>query len=145
MSFRDPTPEYIAGLPRDPRELYERLRVESKTNGDNEARDLLQMVNDGLDNGTYPADVRSAIYKALTYLPGLEIVDKTAVLDSRTGTALGITVDDTTAQIVVDPATGDYLGSRTVQARDAHGPEGGPGARHHLADHARRVRHGRDF
>ncbi|MFI6099394.1 hypothetical protein ACIA8G_27885 [Lentzea sp. NPDC051213] len=124
VSFRDPTPEYIADLPRDPRELYERLRREAGSNGD-ERRDLLRMVTDGLDTGMYPAEVRSATYKALTYLPGLEIVDRTAVLDSREGTALGITTGDTTVQIVVNPETGDYLGSRMVQARDANGLKAG--------------------
>lgn len=122
VSFRNPTPEYIAALPRDPRALYEKLRGEASGKED---RSLLLMVTDGLDSGMYPADVRSAIFKALAFLPGLEIVDRTAVLDSRQGTALGITEGDTTTQIVVNPDTGDYLGSRTVQARDAHGLKAG--------------------
>ncbi len=122
VSFRNPTPEYIAALPRDPRALYEKLRGEASGKED---RSLLLMVTDGLDSGMYPADVRSAIFKALAFLPRLEIVDRTAVLDSRQGTALGITEGDTTTQIVVNPETGDYLGSRTVQARDAHGLKAG--------------------
>lgn len=122
VSFRSPTPEYIAALPRDPRQLFEKMRSEVSGNG---GRELLQMVNDGLDSGLYPAEVRSVIYQALTFVPNLEVVDRTAVLDHRTGTALGVTEDDFTEQIVINPADGDYLGSRSVLARDAHGMKAG--------------------
>ncbi|WP_330277697.1 CU044_5270 family protein [Lentzea sp. NBC_00516] len=117
-SFRDPSPEYLASLPSDPKELYQKLRDE--VSGD-EGLVFLQMVNDGLDTGVYPAAVRSAVYQALSHLPKLEIVEKTAVIDSRSGTALGVTENETTEQIVIDQATGEYLGSRTVLAKDAWG------------------------
>ena len=117
-SFRDPSPEYLASLPLDPRELYGELRDEVA--GD-EGLTFLQMINDGLDTGVYPAQVRASVYKALTYLPKLEIVEEAAVIDSRSGTALGVTENETTEQIVIDRATGEYLGSRTVLAKDAWG------------------------
>ncbi|SMD20905.1 CU044_5270 family protein [Lentzea albidocapillata] len=119
VSFTNPTAEYIAALPRDPRALYEKLRDEDR--GGN----LVLMVTSGLDTGMYPADVRSAVYQALTRVPGLEIVDRAAVLNSRTGTALGLTTHGVTSQIVIDPGTGEYLGSRSVQAEDAHGLKAG--------------------
>ncbi|MFS8097837.1 CU044_5270 family protein [Lentzea alba] len=115
VSFTDPTVEYIAKLPRDPRELYEKLKRESH------GKNLVLMITSGLDTGVYPADVRSAVFKALSYAPGLEIVDTAAVLDGRTGTALGITDHGVTQQIVINPATGEYLGSRSVMAEDAWG------------------------
>jgi hypothetical protein len=118
VSFRDPTPEYIAALPRDPSALYEKLRTEVA--GD-EGQNLLRMVSQGLDTGMYPADVRSAIFQALTHLPKLEVADQTAVVDSRRGTALGVTEGETTEQIVIDRDSGTYLGSRTVMAQDSHG------------------------
>ncbi|MDX8141204.1 hypothetical protein SK854_03715 [Lentzea sp. BCCO 10_0061] len=117
-SFRDPSPEYLASLPLDPRELYGKLRDEVA--GD-EGLTFLQMINDGLDTGVYPAQVRASVYKALTYLPRLEIVEEAAVIDSRSGTALGVTENETTEQIVIDQTTGEYLGSRTVLAKDAWG------------------------
>ncbi|MDX3662177.1 hypothetical protein PV646_33155 [Streptomyces sp. ID05-26A] len=117
-SFRDPSPEYLASLPLDPRELYSKLRDEV---AGNEGLTFLQMINDGLDTGVYPAQVRSSVYKALSYLPRLEIVEKAAVIDSRSGTAFGVTENETTEQIVIDQTTGEYLGSRTVLAKDAWG------------------------
>ncbi|MEU3642733.1 CU044_5270 family protein [Lentzea sp. NPDC034063] len=116
--FRDPSPEYLASLPADPKALYRKLRDE--VSGD-EGLGFLQMVNDGLDTGVYPAAVRSAVYQALSFLPKLEIVEKAAVIGDRSGTALGVTENETTEQIVIDQATGEYLGSRTVLAKDAWG------------------------
>ncbi|ANZ34723.1 hypothetical protein BBK82_00150 [Lentzea guizhouensis] len=122
VSFRSPSPEYVAALPREPRALYEKMRSEA---GGDEGRLLLQMITEGLGSGLYPADARAAVYQALTFVPRLEVVDRTAVLDSRTGTALGVTDGDVTVQIVINQDTGDYLGSRAVQARDAHGLKAG--------------------
>ncbi|MFD4638925.1 CU044_5270 family protein [Lentzea sp. NPDC058436] len=119
VSFTDPTTDYIASLPRDPRDLYDVLRKEAGT------RNLLLMVTSGLDTGMYPADVRAAVFQALTHLPGLEVVDRAAVLDDRTGTALGLTEHGITEQIVIRPDTGEYLGSRSVQAEAAHGIKAG--------------------
>lgn len=119
VSFTDPTAEYIAALPRDPRDLYDKLLGEAS------GRNLLTMITSGLDTGMYPADVRSAVFQALTHLPGLEIVDRAAVLDSRKGTALGLTTHGVTEQIVINPDTGDYLGSRSVLAQDTHGVKAG--------------------
>ncbi|GLY53028.1 hypothetical protein [Lentzea sp. NBRC 102530] len=118
ISFRDPSPEYLATLPADPKQLYLKLRDEAQ--GD-EGLVFLRMVNDGLGTGAYPAHVRAAVYQALSYLPGLEVAEKAAVLDGRTGTALGVTERETTEQIVIDQTTGEYLGSRTVLAKDAWG------------------------
>jgi hypothetical protein len=119
VSFTDPTSDYVSALPRDPRDLYDVLRTEAGS------RNLVLMVTSGLDTGTYPADVRAAVFQALTRLPGLEVVDRAAVLDDRTGTALGLTTNGLTEQIVIDPGTGEYLGSRSVQAEDAHGLKAG--------------------
>lgn len=117
-SFRDPSPEYLASLPADPEALYEKLRDEVSGN---EGLGFVQMVSDGLDTGVYPAQVRAAVFKALSYLPKLEVFDRTAVIGTRSGTALGVTENETTEQIVIDQAAGEYLGSRTVLAKDAWG------------------------
>ncbi|MEV6237024.1 CU044_5270 family protein [Lentzea sp. NPDC051838] len=119
VSFQDPTPEYIASLPQDPQALYDKLQSESY------GKNLVLMVTNGLDTGLYPAEVRSAVYKALAHLPGLEVVDQAATIDGRTGTALGLTSYGTSYQIVVNPNTGEYLGSRAVQAEDEHGLKAG--------------------
>ncbi|KJK46095.1 hypothetical protein UK23_24205 [Lentzea aerocolonigenes] len=117
-NFRDPSPEYLATLPLNPRELYQKLVGEVSGN---EGAVFLQMVSQGLDSGVYPAEVRSAVYQALTYLPKLEIAGSASVIDGRTGTALGVTENETTEQIVINPSNGEYLGSRTVLAKDAWG------------------------
>ncbi|MGW6444120.1 CU044_5270 family protein [Lentzea sp. NPDC055074] len=117
-SFRAPSVEYLATVPLDPAQLYEKLRDEAGTNDGNV---FMQMVGDGLDSGAYPAEVRSAVYRALSHLPGLEVTEDVAVFDGRRGTAFGVTEGEVTEQLVIDRATGEYLGSRTVLAEDAWG------------------------
>lgn len=110
-SFANPTPEYLALLPRDPKALYEKLYREDS--GGNSSS-FLSRVDQGLATGMIPADLRAAVFKALTHLADLEVTDQVADLNGRKGTALGITVENTSHQIIIDAANGDYLGSRDV-------------------------------
>ena len=58
-------------------------------------------------------DLRAALYRTLALLPGITVTERTATLDGRTGTAFGITAAGTTQDIVIAPATGDFIGERT--------------------------------
>lgn len=74
-------------------------------------------------SGQLGADQRATIYDALASIPGVDITDEQANLDGRTGIALGRTVDNGLRhEIIVDPATGEFLGNRTVVVSRADMP-----------------------
>lgn len=115
-----PTPQWLASLPTDPKQLYDLL---VKQSGSDAA--LIEDVNYGLSTGLYPAEIRANLYKALRNIAGLQIVDQAANLDGRTGVALGINDGDLNMQIIIDPNTGQYIGGRDVLIRDHAGMPAG--------------------
>ncbi|MDH6678080.1 hypothetical protein M2284_002283 [Rhodococcus sp. LBL1] len=108
-SFANPTVEYLDGLPDDPTALYEKLRSES----DSDAQ-LLSDVASGLRTGLVSNQVTSNIYRALVALPTLEITEGLANLDGRIGTAVGVVDNGRRTEIIIDPATGEFIGQRVV-------------------------------
>lgn len=113
-SWQQPTPSFLENLPRDPQQLYQRLAQDAPDNSRGDA-ELLVYAADVLRSGLVPADLRAAIYQALTRLPGLTITDGAANLDGRTGTALGVTDPIGNRQeIIIDPETGAFIGERDV-------------------------------
>ncbi|MBV8931352.1 MAG: CU044_5270 family protein [Kutzneria sp.] len=112
--WQHPTPEWLATLPRDPKQLYDRLREDAPRNGRGNA-EVLVYAADALRTGLLPADVRSALYRALTYLPGLEITEQPANLDGHKGTAFGIKdTADERQDVIIDPVNGQFIGEREV-------------------------------
>lgn len=110
--WQSPNDEFVADLPRDPRELFDLLRDETDGKGNDPDQEVLVYVADAMRSGLLPADLRAALYRALAMLPGLIITERTATLDGRTGTAYGIAAAGTIQEIVIDPATGDFIGER---------------------------------
>ena len=120
-SWQTPTPAFMAGLPRDPDALFDRLEDDAPDNSHG-AAELLVYAADMLRSGQVPADLRSALYLALRQVPGLEVTEQMAALDGRVGFALGI-VDPSglfRQDIIIDPDTGATIGEREVflQATD---------------------------
>ena len=111
-NWQGPSATFIAELPRDPRRLYDRLRADTKGHGQDRDQEILVYAADALRSGLLPADLRAALYRALTYLPTLQITARTATLDGHTGTALGITAAGEQQEIVIDSATGAFIGER---------------------------------
>jgi hypothetical protein len=108
-----PTPDWIAGLPKDPKALYERLRKDSPVNdrGDTE---LLVYAADALRTGLLPAKVRAELYRALGYLGNLEVMDRAANLEGKVGIAYGSDDGQVRQEIIVDPHNGEFIGEREV-------------------------------
>jgi len=121
-AFTRPTPAYLAALPRDPKQLYEKLRSEAA--GD-ESYILLTEISEGLDTGLIPADLRKAVFQALAYLPNLKVLDGQTDFDGRSGTGFGLVVDSTQYELIIDPATGTYLGWKESLVADLHGLKSG--------------------
>jgi hypothetical protein len=119
-SWQDPTPGFLAGLPRDPAQLYERLQADAPDNARGPA-ELLVYAADALRTGLVPADLRAALYQALTRVEGIELTDQAANLDGRVGTAIGIDDGQFRHDIIIDPVTGSFIGEREVLTDDYDG------------------------
>ncbi|MFG1994264.1 CU044_5270 family protein [Actinoplanes sp. NPDC048988] len=124
-NWQSPTAAFLAELPRDPRRLYDRLRTDTKGHGQDRDQEVLVYVTDALRSGLIPADLRAALYRALTYLPPLEISERRVTLDGRAGTALGITAAGKQQEIVIDPVTGAFIGERKRLTEDQDGVPAG--------------------
>jgi hypothetical protein len=117
VGWGHPTAEWMASLPRDPVKLGERVRADVPDN-DRGAAEVFDYATDLLRTGRVPADLRSALYKMLAAVPGIEKVDTMANLDGRVGVALGIEDDNSRHDIVIDPDTGQFIGERDVLTED---------------------------
>ncbi|MEU0883147.1 CU044_5270 family protein [Lentzea sp. NPDC005914] len=120
-SFHNPTAEFIAALPKDPKQLLAMLRE------DGHAEDAGAFISalEALRTGQYPAEARANIFRALALLPGLVVTDKRANLDGKEGVALGMKYYDDFTEIIIDPANGDFIGTREVVAEDQPQEKGG--------------------
>ncbi len=119
-SWQDPDAAFLASLPRDPGALYDRLRADTEGRGKDPDLEMVVYVADVLRTGLVPADLRAALYRALAKVPDLEITEKVANLDGVKGTAYGISAEGERHDIIVDPATGQFIGERQV-AEDGFG------------------------
>ncbi|SDN39282.1 CU044_5270 family protein [Allokutzneria albata] len=116
-SWNNPTPEFLAALPKDPKQLYEKF-VASFPGGDGF---VVPSVGSLLNSGRVPAGIRATIYRALAYVPSLQITENVVNLDNRKGTALGVRQGKEFREIIIDPADGQYIGNRDVMAEEEYG------------------------
>ncbi|WP_158843274.1 CU044_5270 family protein [Saccharothrix deserti] len=108
-NWQFPEPEFLAGLPTDPEQLYERLREDSGG-----GMQSLVYAADALRTGLMPAAARANLLRALAHLPGLDVTDRAADLDGHKGVALGISEGGERQEIILDPGTGEVIGERKV-------------------------------
>ncbi|TCM41727.1 CU044_5270 family protein [Kribbella sp. VKM Ac-2568] len=114
-SWQDPSLDWIAGLPKDPKALFEQLKKDGTIQGNDRGEtELLVKAQDALRTGMLPADVRATLYRALGNLENLKISDKAANLDGQIGIAYSSDDGSSREEIVIDPKTGAYIGSREV-------------------------------
>ncbi len=107
------SPAFYDKLPRDVDGLYAQMLQLSKAKGgkpDTTFHAALLVLQEGL----MPADVQPLWYKAMAKIPGVTVLDRAVNLDGRTGTALGFKNEAEQRELIIDPATGDYIGQRTV-------------------------------
>ncbi|MEJ2857090.1 CU044_5270 family protein [Saccharothrix sp. CCNWLW140] len=116
-SWRHPTEAFLTRLTRDPVELHRQL-VEA-------AGDLpggpMAVAADVLATAWVPEDLRAALYQALAKLPDLTVSDRAADLDGRIGIALRAGAGPQVREIVIDPATGRFLGERMIGTQEWEG------------------------
>ena len=115
-AWQVPSPAFLASLPRDATALRERLYADSAGRGPSADGEAVVYVADVLRSGLVPADLRAALYRVLETVPGVEITDAQATIDGRTGTAIGRfeSVQGLRQELVIDPASGEVMGERTI-------------------------------
>lgn len=111
-------PEDAATLPTDPRQVYERYRGIGAGQGSNDAEGTLFRLEDAASSASpflSPAQV-AAIYRAMTYVPGMELLGPGTDLLGRPGIVVGRyeAARGTRTELVFDEDSGRLLGRREV-------------------------------
>jgi len=121
-SWQQPSPAWLASLPRDPAALRDQLYADTAGHGRSVDGEAFVYVADLLRSGVVPADLRAALYRVLATVPGVEVTSSRATIGDSSGVGLGIfeATDGTRQEIVVDPANGDLIGERyvAIESRD---------------------------
>jgi hypothetical protein len=114
--WQQPSPMWLAALPRDPMALRDRLYTDTAGHGRSADGEAFVYVADLLRSGVVPADLRAALYRVLATVPGVEITSSRVQLGARTGVGLAYyeATDGTRQEIVVDPSNGELVGERYV-------------------------------
>lgn len=122
-SWNNPIQPWQDALPADPKALYERLRAGLRPElADSGAFDNARAA---LRSGRLRTDIRNRLYAALRLLPGITVKDHAVDLGGRHGVSLGLGDDRSSTEIIIDPASGRFLGERTVVRQDsAYYPRG---------------------
>lgn len=118
-SWQDPSPRFLTDLPRGPVQL--RARLAAAAPPDSGATGMFNYALDTLRNGVTPADLRAALYRVMSTLPGIVVTQDVINLDGRAGTALGIQGPGIRQDVIIDPTTGQFIASRSVQTTQAEG------------------------
>ncbi len=118
-SWQDPSPRFLSDLPRDTDQL--RARLSAAAPPDSGAAGMFNYALDTLRSGSVPADLRAALYRVMSTLPGIVVTEGVINLDGRAGTALGIQGPGIRQDVILDPSTGEFIGSRSVQTEHSDG------------------------
>lgn len=122
-TWQSPTPAFLAALPRDTSDLRQRLYRDSASSGSSRDGEAFVYVVDLLRSGMAPADLRSALYRVLATVGGVEVTSRTAAVGTDTGVGFGRaeSANGSRQEIVIDPTTGNLLGEREVTTAPMRG------------------------
>ena len=97
----------LLSLPADPRAIERRLFAGATPNN------VLGYVEQ-MNQYPLPAKLQGAIYRALALVPGIRAEGRARALTGRAGLAFGVSRGRDLFELIVDPATGAVLGTRSV-------------------------------
>jgi hypothetical protein len=116
--WQNPTPAWLASLPRDPVALRLRVYADAAGHGNNSDDSAFTYVTDVLRSPLVPADLRAALFRVLGTLPGATITDSAVSVDGVHGVAIGRrSMLGGQQAIVVDPQTGQVVGEVQQHSR----------------------------
>ncbi|MGI5500234.1 CU044_5270 family protein [Lentzea sp. CA-135723] len=107
------SPEFYAKLSRDPEVLYGQI-VKQNAHRSTEPAPVFHYAVQVLAAGMMPADLRAQWYRAMAKIPGIQVFDQATTLDGRRGVSIGLTTENEQRELVIDPATGEFIGERTL-------------------------------
>ncbi|MGV9807592.1 CU044_5270 family protein [Micromonospora chersina] len=114
----------LAGLPTDPRALLDWLRAGSPSGKGDDGAPYLAIESMLRDN-VLPPGVKATLLRALALIPGVIRSGEPVDFDGRPAIAVGMVLDGWRREdILLDPTTHEFLGSRTVVVEDHTTPEG---------------------
>lgn len=117
-----PSETDLASMPRNPYLLLNSIYKLALGKGDSPDSQAMEEIAALLHTGIVPADLRAALYQAAALIPGVTVVDSQATLDGQVGIAIGrVESNAVRYDIIIDPATGQLIGERTVTLT-AQGP-----------------------
>lgn len=121
-SWQSPTPQFISGLPLDPATLLARLREDNPGSWFGPFAAAVTALRTAL----VPAGLRAALYRALTGLPGVVVVEDVHNVDGHRCLAIVHDAGRTRTELLIDPADGQFAGERdTLRTASRCGlPEG---------------------
>jgi hypothetical protein len=116
--WQSPTPSFLATLPRDPRQLLNRLQADSPNDRPGYSG-VFTYATDALRTGLVPAGLRAVFYQALLLLPATQIAD---VPGDGVGQHVSLRHDDGTVlrEIFIETANGQFAGERATLTSATH-------------------------
>jgi hypothetical protein len=121
-----PNARFMAGLPRDPHALLQRIYRESRGHGAGPDPEAFVFIGDLLRSGQVPGDLRAALYRAAAEIPGIQLIDRTANLAGSPGIAVGRDEGGGMRRdLIFDRSTGQFVGEREVRAQAGDGHPAG--------------------
>lgn len=115
-SLTNPTPAFLAALPTDPAQLLAVLRSSAGEDAFKQGTSLATTVDALLS-----PELRSALYRALAMMPGVERIPGQADLAGRPGVAIAHSADGKRTELVIDPTSSRTIGFRMVTLTTADG------------------------
>ena len=114
-NWQSPTLEFFQRLPRDPAALLDRLRADNPGSWFSPFAAAVTALRTGL----VPADLRGALYRALTGLPGVTVAEHVHNIDGQDCLALVHDAGRTRTELMIDPAHGQFAGERDTLRADS--------------------------
>lgn len=116
--WQNPSTAFMASLPTDPDLLRQRIYDDSAWGGPSPDAEAFVYVSDILGSSRANAQLRAALFRVLATISGMEITSRAASVNGRTGIAFSRFEQGWSQreELVVDPATGELVGTREVNS-----------------------------
>jgi hypothetical protein len=106
--------EELLRFPTDPRTIYERVRDGVVLRGQTVPQQTFDDLTVALGESPAPADLRAGLFRALAFVPGVELLGARTDAAGREGTAVAFSHAGSRQELIFDPRTAVLLATRTV-------------------------------
>ena len=103
-------------FPTDPRTIYQRVRDGVGLRGRSVAQQTFDDLTTALGESPAPADLRAGLFRALAFVPGVELLGARTDAAGREGTAVAFAHAGRRQELIFDPRTAVLLATRSVTA-----------------------------